>query len=412
LKKTIFAVAFLMSGCVASTGNYFAPTAAVICSGSSGCFKLPESNVTEPLSIIAQDPASSRDFHGPQGPANRLDAERKILSGLIRQELVRKGAVSLGLRVSNKDIDDQMASIRARFGGQKGLENNLKTRGLSAKELRSYLINQKLISLIGRDLTKSQKPASAEVESIYKQNKASFDQQSKVAHILVCEKQDPASGQCVENPADDTLAAEIVRRAKGGEDFGALVKQFSKDPTTAARGGEVGYVTPGSSSTPFEKAALGLTETGQVSDPVRSPLGVHVIKLLEKGKTLDQARPDIEQQITADQATKAFRDWLSGLLAKAKITVNPRLGRFDRTSLQVVPLKIQIPPTLPGGPRGVPGQVPVPQGGGAGQPSRGGQGGQGGGAGSGSTGQGEGGGAVQPPASGQEAPADAPPTAP
>lgn len=94
----------------------------------------------------------------------------------------------------------------------------------------------------------------------------------RASHILI-----PVEGVA------DTMAAkreaeQIAREAKQGKDFAQLAREYSKDPSNASRGGDLGWFTRGRMVAPFEKAAFG-ARVGEVVGPVRTPFGWHIIKV-------------------------------------------------------------------------------------------------------------------------------------
>lgn len=314
------------------------------------------------LSQILKNPATAREFRGPQGPANRLDAEREVLSGLVRQTVAQRKAAKLGVVVKPREVEARVRQIKAGFPNDtKGtaFKAALKAQGFNLAELRLYLGNQLLFQKVGAKLTKDHPPTEAELMAVYEGNKPAFDSSLKVAHILVCSKRDEATRTCEELESDQALAAEIARRAKAGEDFGALAKQYSQDATTASKGGDLGYLSQGNAAQEFEQTAFALTEAGQISDPVRTVFGVHVIKLINKGRPFADARPELEKGVKAENEKKEFDAWLSDGVEKSKVKVNPRIGRFDRVTQRVVPLKVGIAPQAPQPPGRAP-QAPAP----------------------------------------------------
>jgi hypothetical protein len=78
-----------------------------------------------------------------------------------------------------------------------------------------------------------------------------------------------------------TRARQVLQQAKGGADFAQLASQFTEEPGGADRGGDLGYFGPGSMVQPFEEAAFRLG-TGEVSDLVETPFGIHIIKVEDK----------------------------------------------------------------------------------------------------------------------------------
>ncbi|MCB0087939.1 MAG: peptidyl-prolyl cis-trans isomerase, partial [Caldilineaceae bacterium] len=106
---------------------------------------------------------------------------------------------------------------------------------------------------------------------------------------------------------EETLA-EITdlrkRIVDDGEDFGEIAKEYSDDPGSGAQGGDLGWFGPGAMVAPFEEAAFSLP-IGEVSEPISTTFGYHLIEVLEK----DDARPKDESQLQQER-TQAYQDWL------------------------------------------------------------------------------------------------------
>lgn len=119
-----------------------------------------------------------------------------------------------------------------------------------------------------------------EVRARYDEEVATFQAQTerRAAHILFESTDSAELDQILEQ------AAEVKARIDAGGDFAALAAEFSDDAGSAQDGGDVGYTTGDSFVPEFEEALRGL-EVGQVSEPVRSEFGVHIIKLLEVNAT-------------------------------------------------------------------------------------------------------------------------------
>jgi len=115
---------------------------------------------------------------------------------------------------------------------------------------------------------------------------------------------------------DEAKAKEIAKKARAGEDFAKLAKENSKD--SAEDGGDLGYFTKEQMVPEFADAAFKL-EKGQVSDPVKSQFGWHVIKLEDKRQkpvpTYEQVQDQVEQYLVR----KAQADMVTKLRADAKI---------------------------------------------------------------------------------------------
>jgi peptidyl-prolyl cis-trans isomerase D len=106
-------------------------------------------------------------------------------------------------------------------------------------------------------------------------------------------------------------ATEVEAELKAGKDFGALAKQYSADPGSAAQGGDLGWAEKNAYVAPFADALFAM-QPGQVSDPVKTQYGYHVIRLDEVRpahvRSFDEVRTDLEGEYRRDQAGALFGD--------------------------------------------------------------------------------------------------------
>lgn len=109
------------------------------------------------------------------------------------------------------------------------------------------------------------------------------------------------------------LANQLRQRLLDGEDFAELAAEYSDDPGSAAQGGDLGWFGRGRMVAPFEEAAFSL-QVGEISEPVKSDFGYHIIEVLER----DDARPKDEGTI-AQERIQAFQTWLNAQLAREDI---------------------------------------------------------------------------------------------
>ncbi|MDC6684662.1 peptidylprolyl isomerase, partial [Leclercia adecarboxylata] len=112
-----------------------------------------------------------------------------------------------------------------------------------------------------------------ELQDLYQQQIANLDEQRRAAHILI-----ETGGELSDEEAKAKIE-EIAARVKGGEDFAAIAKEVSQDPGSANEGGDLGFAGTGVYDPAFEDALYALNE-GEVSAPIQSEFGWHIIKLL------------------------------------------------------------------------------------------------------------------------------------
>jgi peptidyl-prolyl cis-trans isomerase D len=154
------------------------------------------------------------------------------------------------------------------------------------------------------DQVAAQTPVSdEELHAAYDKNKSTYvlPERRHAHHILIASTKDDA--------ADRKLADDVYAQAKSGKDFGELAKQYSKDPGSAQRGGDLDWADRTSFVAPFSDALFSMS-VGEIHPPVKTQYGYHIIRLDEvqagKTKTFEEARPEIEAEQRRNHATDRF----------------------------------------------------------------------------------------------------------
>jgi peptidyl-prolyl cis-trans isomerase D len=134
--------------------------------------------------------------------------------------------------------------------------------------------------------------AGTDVERAYNSNieQYSTPEQVRASHILL--KTEGKDDAAVKATAED-----VLKQAKGGADFAALAKKYSEDDSNAKNGGDLDYFSRGRMVPEFDQAVFAMTP-GQISDPVKTKFGYHIIKLVDKKAASTRPLGDVRQQIT------------------------------------------------------------------------------------------------------------------
>ncbi|MNQ08542.1 Chaperone SurA precursor [compost metagenome] len=139
--------------------------------------------------------------------------------------------------------------------------------------------------------------------------------QTRARHILI-----KTSTVMSDETARQRLEQVRQRLVSGGAKFEDMARQYSQD-STAPQGGELGWLNPGETVPPFE-AAMNTLQPGEISQPVQTPFGWHLIQVEERRQhdaTDDMARMKARQTLFERRAQPAFEDWLEQLRAQAYI---------------------------------------------------------------------------------------------
>jgi peptidyl-prolyl cis-trans isomerase D len=171
------------------------------------------------------------------------------------------------------------------------------------------------VHLAASALSKDIATDEAELEAYYEQKKESLQtlEQRRASHILIKVAAD-AEDDAVDEARKEAEA--LLVRIRDGEDFSELARQYSDDPGSAENGGDLGYFGKGAMVPEFEKTVFAL-EKGDVSEPVRTQFGFHLIMLVEvQGSeipSLDQVREELIAELQKHQIDDLFYEKLEQL---------------------------------------------------------------------------------------------------
>lgn len=179
-----------------------------------------------------------------------------------------------------------------------------------------------MAGLTSNDIKKNVKLDEAELRKHYDAHKADYER-VRVRHILVRMQGSPlpvAPGQKDLTEAEALAKAQSIRkRILGGTDFADLARTESDDSETVPTGGEIGFFHRGQRVPSFEDAAFAL-DVGQISEPVKTPFGYHIIRMEAKeSKRFEEVRVELEQKMRPEQAQKTVEE----LTAKSGAVLDP-----------------------------------------------------------------------------------------
>ncbi len=221
-------------------------------------------------------------------------------------------------------------------------------------------IDAQVLALTLDDLARQVSVPPAELQSYYEQNKSSFSEpeQRRVSHILLTVGE---GGSAKDKEGARKLALDLLAKVRARpDDFAKLAQEYSKDPGSATKGGDLGFFGRGMMVKPFEEAAFSL-KAGEISDIVETEFGLHVIRLTEiKGGAVapfEQVKGKIESTFRQRQAQKKFAEaaeQFTNIVYEQSDSLQPAADKLG--------LKIQTVANLTrdGVPRGAPGAALLP----------------------------------------------------
>jgi len=270
----------------------------------------------------------------------------RVLTRQIFLQLVHEGLVKRHITVSAKELADARQQQESQFEQQFG---SAKVFTSFPKAYQDALVRRAAEVTALQNALSTTKIDDTTIKAYYDSHLTQFSQ-TCVRHVLAAFPADPATGQPGTPPPDvdaqkKAQAEAWKARLDKGEDFATVAKE-SGDPGSASKGGDLGCQAPGTFVPEFSNA-MDKLQPNQVSDPVRSSFGWHIIQVTSrKQQTLEEAKPQIQQTLQS-QDQNVVQDFLQKALDAAKITVNPRYGHFTKGDPKTGTQPGVEPPTPP-----------------------------------------------------------------
>jgi peptidyl-prolyl cis-trans isomerase SurA len=215
---------------------------------------------------------------------NSPGLQKQVLNAIIEEKLIYAQANFDSIIVTDEEvasrIDYQINVFQQQYGSIEKIEQMY---GMSIEKIKRELRDEIQKSLMIQKLQEknfaSIEASRREVESffsIYKDSLGVIPEKVKISHIFNNPK-----ASSINKEKYRQFAKAILDSIKNGSDFAELAKKYSEDPGSAVQGGDLGFVKRGVFYPEFEAVAYSL-EPNQISDIVESPVGYHIIQLLER----------------------------------------------------------------------------------------------------------------------------------
>jgi peptidyl-prolyl cis-trans isomerase SurA len=256
--------------------------------------------------------------------AQRSAIEREMLNQMIRDRLADQELKRLKISVSQKEVDEAITSIKR--------ENNFTDAQLAAAIQQSGQTLEQFRNDIRRELQRSRLVdrvfksktviTQEQINAFLNDGKSGAKQKRRLAIIFLPFPDgagEPQRKEVVER------GRELHRRLKGGSDFYALAKEYSKGPG-ADQGGDIGYIADDDLA-PFIENAIRNLKVNEFSDVVAVPPGVYLIKVVDVQKEMQDAsdasaREKAERQLFQNEVKRKFDDWVRELESRSFVQVS------------------------------------------------------------------------------------------
>jgi parvulin-like peptidyl-prolyl isomerase len=228
-----------------------------------------------------------------------------IVGSLVERAELELEAEEMDIEVTDEEIEKRLDELKKEFKleDEEKYKKEIAKQGLTDEQVRDDIRARLISEKLYESVTSTVKVTDADVKAYYDKNKAQFEQPEsrEVRHILVKTK---------------ARADEIRSRLESGDSFAKLAKQYSADSSSADKGGKYTAVK-GASVAPFDKFVFD-ADTGDLSQPVKTEFGWHVIEVLSDIKPksvtpLAEVEQSIRDQLLREKQDEAMRTWVNDL---------------------------------------------------------------------------------------------------
>jgi len=303
----------------------------------AGCGGLPKSAVAEVNGkVITREDLDKaveelKAQYGDSLPAadspEYAELQKQVAERLVNEEILWFEADERNLTVTDEEINQQLDQYKEQSGGEEAFNQKLTDNNLTIDRLKDQIRKSLLFQKLYPEVTADAPPVTDEQAlKYYNENPTQFVQPEMrtVSHILV---------------ADEAAANAVKARLDAGEDFATVAKEVSTDPGSKDKGGDLGEVpAEGSGFVPeFETAMNGLA-VGQVSVPVKSSFGYHIIKVTAVKpagtQSFDEVKEELKQGLAMENQRTAFEAWFESVKDNYTVVFAPE---FEPTPTGTTP---------------------------------------------------------------------------
>ncbi|HHV38910.1 MAG TPA: foldase [Tepidimicrobium sp.] len=230
----------------------------------------------------------------------------QVLNSLISEKIIELELKKQKIKIGKEEVKEELEKLKEQHGGEEGLNMMIMQYGMDMEDLENNIaMNLKLKKLLGPEIDISEE----EMLDYYEENKEAFGEaeQVKARHILVETEEE---------------AKEISKELESGGDFAKLAKKHSLDEASKESGGDLGFFGKGEMVKEFEKSAFSL-KPNEISDPVKTDHGYHIIEVLEKKEakipSYKDVKDDIEDILLQQKISMEYGSWYQKKLEEYKV---------------------------------------------------------------------------------------------
>ncbi len=269
--------------------------------------------------------------------------KNRVVNELVIKALLDEEIAKRGIKVTNADVEEAVKTIVDKVGSKEQLDKILKQNGMTAADFKKDLKEQVKMKKLAESLGSSD-VSDAEIKDFYNKNidKFKYPEKVRASHILISVNPDELTEIVKSDPANKNLSeadvkAKVNEQIKSKEakakdlfakvkndpsSFAKIAKENSEDPTTAEKGGELGFFAKNEMVPPFAEAAF-KAKPNTVVGPVKSQFGYHIILVTDRmaagQEPFEKVKSSIKEYLVNQKQLGYIDNLVESLKKNAKI---------------------------------------------------------------------------------------------
>ncbi|CAA9449557.1 MAG: Peptidyl-prolyl cis-trans isomerase PpiD [uncultured Rubrobacteraceae bacterium] len=310
-----------------------------------------EGEVTEGIERLYSGQAAASGQPAPEvepGSPQFEAAKSQVVPQLVAFNLGKAYAEENGIEVTGEEIEAEVEQTKEQVGQQaqaagqdltpdEAFQEALSQFGYTEDDFREEVRTGLTLEKVREEAVGGEGPTEQEIEDFYEENKETrftLPERRCIRHILF-------------SPDEEETAQEVKQQLDDGEDFAELAQEYSQDPGSAEQGGDLGCNPEGGFVPEFDEAAFS-AEEGEISDPVETEFGFHVLEVTdiqeEEEVPLEEAAPEIEDQLNQQRQATEFEAWIDSELESRNVTYLPGYDPNEQPQIPGLPPGAGAPP--------------------------------------------------------------------
>lgn len=257
----------------------------------------------------------ARYYHGTLSKKQMKIFEDKVLKELVENELLFQYAKSIGIKVSNSDINASIDKLKKLLETSEKLNETLNKSGLTLKTLKKVIYKEEMLKQLNKEKIETTLSEN-DLKEYYNKNIHKFKEPQKIVAKIIYVRNDPTDPKG--KSKSKKRIEEAYEKIKSGENFSDVAAKYST-AMSRVKGGDLGYIHKGMLEPAVEKKAFSM-EANTTSEIIEEDVGFFIVRVEDKAEAKQLPFDSVKQKLAIDLKKRMEEDKKSKLLKRLRST--------------------------------------------------------------------------------------------